>query len=141
MRLRELLLLAGAGQLLLVAASGFIPRALGWSEELKPLRPLLRQMFWTYAAYILGINLGFGLLAVLAPDSLLDGSLLAAAVTGFTALYWGARVLIQFFYFDRSEVRGRPLFVLAEVALVALFLFLTAVYGAAAVQNVQRLMG
>jgi hypothetical protein len=36
---------------------------------------------------------------------------------------------VQFFYFDRSEAPPGAFYKVAEVALVALFVFLTAVYG------------
>ena len=49
--LRNCLLLAGAGQLLLAAGSLAIPRLLRWSEQLAKVRPLTRQVFWTYAGY------------------------------------------------------------------------------------------
>src|SRR5205814_4625198 len=72
--------LAGAGQLALAAGSLAIPRILRWSEDTAKLRPLTRQIFWVYAAYILSFHVAFGLLSVLAPHWLLDGSPLAGAV-------------------------------------------------------------
>jgi hypothetical protein len=133
--LETLVLLAGVGQLLLVLGSLAIPRVLGWPEETAKLRPLTRQVFWTYAGYIWCTNLWFGLISVLAPRSLLDGSVLAGAVTAFMAVYWGARVLIHFLYFDRRDLQQGVWNRLAEALLVGLFLFLTLVYGGAAVGN------
>ena len=133
--LRTLVFLAGVGQILLALASLAIPRALRWEEETAKLRPLLRQMFWTYGAYILCTNLAFGLVSAFAPAWLLDGSPLAAAVTGFMALYWGARVVIQFTYFDRSDAPPGAHVRLAEAGLVALFVYLALVYGAAFAAN------
>ena len=135
MTLKLLLVLAGIGQILLVGASLAIPRALNWRSETAKLRPLIRQIFWTYAAYILSFNLCFGLLSLLAPEALLDGSLLATLVSGFIALYWAARVVIQVAYFDRTDAPKGPAYSIAEAALVLLFVSLTAVYSAAAVHN------
>ncbi len=42
-------------------------------------------------------------------------------------------MLVQFFYFDRSEAPSGAFYKMAEMALVGLFVFLTAVYGYAAV--------
>ena len=89
-------------------------------------------MFWTYAGYILGFHVTFGLLSVLAPELLLDGSPLATGVSGFIAVYWGARLVIQFVWFRRAHVPAGLRDRLAEAALVALFVALTAIYGAAA---------
>jgi hypothetical protein len=130
--MRTLLVVAGLGQAALALGSLALPRVLRWREDTAKLRPLTRQVFWTYAAYVWVTNVCFGVASVLAPDRLLDGSPLARMVTGYIAAYWGARVLVQFFYFDRSGAPPGTFYRLAEVALVALFIFLTAVYGYAA---------
>ena len=139
--LRTLIFLAGLGQIVLALASLAIPRVLRWAEETAKLRPLLRQMFWTYGAYIWCTNLAFGLVSALAPDWLLDRSPLAAAVTGFIALYWGARVVIQFAYFDRSDAPPGAHVRLAEAGLVALFVYLTFVYALASAANLRGAAG
>jgi hypothetical protein len=125
---KTLLVLAGIGQLALSLASLAIPRVLRWREETAKLRPLTRQVFWTYAGYILCFHVAFGLLSALAPQLLLDRTPLARTVAGFIAVYWGVRLALQFFCFDRSERPPGALGVLAEAALTALFLGLTIVY-------------
>jgi hypothetical protein len=129
--LPTLVLAAGLGQLALIVASLAIPRALRWPEEMAKLRPLTRQVFWTYAGYIWVTNLSFGLLSTFAPDSLLNRSPLAAAVSAFMGLYWAARLVIQFAYFDRRDAPRGTIFRLAEAALVGLFIYLACVYGTA----------
>lgn len=128
--LPQLILLAGIGQLVLICASLAIPRVLKWKEDTAKLRPLTRQVFWTYAVYIWSINLAFGLVS-LRPDWLLDGSPLAACVTGLMATYWIGRVLIQFFYFDRTDAPSGLHVKVAEIALVGLFVFLSLTYALA----------
>ena len=129
MSLELLVRLAGIGQLVLVAASPFlIPRLLHWHAELALLRPLTRQIFWTYAAYILCFNLAFGLLSSFAPALLLDRSPLAIAVSGFIAGYWVVRILVQFFYYDRSAAPPGAIYVVGEWLLVGLFTYLSLVY-------------
>lgn len=125
-----LVLTAGLGQLVLVAASLAIPRVLRWPEDVARLRPLTRQVFWTYAAYIWFTNMAFGLVSTFGRRWLLDGRPLAGAVCAFIATYWGARVVIQFVYFDRTDAPRGPPYAVAEAALVALFVFLTLVYAA-----------
>jgi hypothetical protein len=131
----KLVLVAGISQLALVVASLAIPRVLRWREQTARLRPLLREVFWTYAAYIWVTNLCFGLVSALAPGWLLDRSPLATAVTGFMAVYWAARLTIQFTCFDRTDAPPGRHIRLAEGALVSLFAFLTLVYAAAAASN------
>lgn len=133
--IESLLFAAGIGQLLLAAASLAVPRLLRWSEDLAKLRPLTRQVFWTYAGYIWATNVFFGLVSTALPGSLADRSPLAAALTGFIAIYWLARLAIQFAYFDRSSAPVGLRFQLAEFALVGLFVALTIIYGWAAIHN------
>lgn len=135
MDLQTLIFLAGAGQLCLVAASLMIPHVLRWKEDTANLRPLTRQVFWTYAAYIWGTNLFFGIVSVAMPGELIAGGQVASALCTFMAVYWGARIVIQFAYFDRSETPAGIHFVVAECLLVALFVALTAVYSYAAWTN------
>jgi hypothetical protein len=134
--LHTLLLLAGIGQLVLAAGSLAIPRVLGWKTDTAKLKPLTRQVFWTYAAYIWTINVCFGLISTFAPRLLLDRSPLAALVCGFITAYWAARVAVQFFYFDRSEAPPGMLSKLGDIALTGLFIYLTLVYGAATVMAI-----
>lgn len=127
--MRTLLVLGGLAQLALALASLWIPRALGWREDTGRLRPLTRSVFWTYAGYIWANHVCFGLLSALAPELLLAGTPLSRCVSGFIAAYWGARLLIQFFVFDRADFPSGARFRLAEAALVGLFAFLTGLYG------------
>jgi hypothetical protein len=134
---QQLILLAGVGQLVLAAASLTIPGVLGWRAELQKVRRLTRQVFWTYSGYIWATNVAFGLISAIFPDELLNGSSLAASVTGFIALYWGARCLIQWCWFDRRDAPQGWHVIVAEIALNFLFVALTAIYASACWQNLQ----
>lgn len=123
-----LLWLSGLAQIVLVFGSLFIPRALRWQAELEKVSLLIKQMFWVYAAYILFINLSFGLLSLLLYQELLNGSLFSIIISGFIAVYWISRIIIQFVYFDRKSLPQGKLNKLAEILLVILFLFLSLTY-------------
>ena len=129
------LILAGAGQLVLCAASPFIPVVLGWPEQLRALPKLLRQVFWTYAAYILASHLAFAAISLFAARRLLDGSVLATSVCGFIALWWGARLVVHLGGFDTSEVPDTGWHLMAKRGLGMLFVGLTSVYVAAVLFN------
>lgn len=137
MPMRFLLMAAGAGQLALAAGSLAIPKVLRWREDTARLRPLTRQIFWTYAGYIWSFHVCFGLLSLLAPEWLLDRTPLAAAVCGFIAVYWAVRLVLQFTWLDRSDAPRGAVFVAAEVALVALFAGLVLTYGAALLSHLR----
>ena len=94
--LQTAILLAVARQLVIVIGSLAIPVVLKWGADVAKLRPLTRQVFWTYAGYIWATNLCFGLISVAGAHLLIEGTPLSAAVTGFITLYWAARIVIQF---------------------------------------------
>jgi hypothetical protein len=133
--LREVIFTAGVGQLALALASLAIPRVLGWRAETAKLRPLTRQVFWTYAGYIWGAHVAFGLLSALAPELLTDGSRLAGLACAFIAAWWGARLALQLFALDRSERPPGARFLAAEIALVSAFVAFTGAYAWAAWRN------
>ena len=57
--IQKLIFWSGIGHFALCIGSLFIPKAMEWQKHLKNLQLLLRQMFWTYAGYILCINIFF----------------------------------------------------------------------------------
>jgi len=127
--MRTVLVIVGLGQIALAIASLFLPRILGWRSQTARLEPLTRRVFWVYAAYILGTNLCLGGLTALAPELLLDRSVLARIVAGYAAVYWGARLVIQFVWFRSVCPKGRW-YALADAAVTAAFAFWAASYGA-----------
>ncbi|MDT3405603.1 hypothetical protein [Mucilaginibacter terrae] len=137
--IKHIVTVAGLAQIALVLGSVFIPHILKWKAALNGVQPLIKKLFWTYAVYILCINLSFGLLSALAAPDLVNGTKLATLVSAFITIYWLSRVLVQFFYFDRSSFPTGWLYILGEVALVCLFIMLTLTYGLAFYLNVNQL--
>jgi hypothetical protein len=136
--IQQSLYFAGLAQIILAIGSLAIPPILNWRFELAKVQPLIKQMFWTYAGYILVINLCFGLLSVFDFKELTNGSTLAMLVTGFIALYWISRILVQFLYFDRASFPVGRWNMVAEIVLVTLFIFLSMVYSLAFYFNYQH---
>jgi hypothetical protein len=134
--LTSLIFVSGLGHIVLSLGSIVIPRILNWTENLRTLSPLLRQMFWTYAGYILVINFSFGLISLIGTEELINKSMLAKSITLFIALYWFTRILIQFFYFDRSQAPKGLIYTLGEAALVTLFGAFTIIYSLAFLSNI-----
>ena len=135
--LERLLIGAGFAQLSIALASLAIPHLLNWREGLRPLSPLMRAIFLVYAGYILSTNLFFGAISILLPRELTNGSALAAALTGFITLYWGARLLLQFFAFSRLDRPSGRIFVVGEMLLVTAFSAITAIFVFAFVSNLR----
>lgn len=133
--LASLIFICGILHLALGIGSSIIPKVLNWNSELEKVKPLIRKMFWTYAAYILVINLCFGLVSIWGTEELINHSFLAKCVTLFVSVYWLTRIGIQFFYFDKTDAPKGLIFTLGEIALVALFILFTAFYFLAFLYN------
>jgi hypothetical protein len=120
--------LAGLVQLSIAASSLAIPKLLGWRADVARLKPLTARVFWTYSGYILATNISLGLLSTLMPEQLAAHTPLAIAVSGFIAIYWLSRLIIQFAVFDRVEVGPAPLFRVARLMYVTAFASLALIY-------------
>ncbi|MCW3070521.1 MAG: hypothetical protein JWO44_411 [Bacteroidetes bacterium] len=121
--------LAGFLQIALCIGSLLIPKLLNWKAELSNVSKIISQIFWTYAGYILVINLFFGLISIFGAAAFLEKSFFSKAISVFIFLYWLTRIIIQFFYFDTKSAPQGFIYKLGEIALICLFIFFTAVYG------------
>jgi hypothetical protein len=122
----------GVVHLGILTASALTPGTLNWSIELKRLSPLSRHLIWVHGAFIVLVITGFGLLSLLLPEPLTDGNLLARCVCGFVAIFWLARLGVQFFVFDARPYLTRPLLAVGYRALTVAFAYLAIIYGLAA---------
>ncbi|MGE9268030.1 MAG: hypothetical protein ACQKBY_08030 [Verrucomicrobiales bacterium] len=127
--LQSALLLAAWAQGLLCVGSLAIPRVLGWREKTAVLTPLMRQMWWTYAAYVWMSHVFFALVSLALRDWFVAGSLAALCLSGFIFAWWLVRLVLQFAAFDLAEIPPTPFNRAAEWLLTLLFIALTAVYG------------
>ena len=131
--LATLLLLGGVCHFGILTASALVPRVLAWRDELRKLQPLCRHLVWTHGVFIVGVIVAFGLISVLAPAELANGSKLARLFCGFVAAFWLARLAIQLFVFDATPYLTSRWLKLGYHGLTAVFTYLTVVYAAAAV--------
>jgi hypothetical protein len=100
----ELLFRLGGGvHFCILVASAMVPRVLDWRSQLAPLHPFLRRLFWVYGVFIVLCIVSFGVLSVAFAAELAAGSGLARGVCAFIAVFWLARLAVQFFVFDASE--------------------------------------
>ena len=127
----DLIRLAGAGQLSVLAASALVPFRLNWKRDLAPLPTLHRQMYWTYGGYVVLGIIALGAISLACADELAAGSRLARAVCGYGAVFWGVRLGLQAVFDVKPHLTARWLAV-GYHALTVLFLFFTVVYAYAA---------
>jgi hypothetical protein len=120
----------------ILLASALVPQVLDWKNSLAKLDLLSRQLIWVHGAFIVLVIIGFGLLSVAVPRDLASGSPLARGVCLFIALFWSARLLIQFFVFDAKAYLTNRMLKLGYHGLTLVFVYHAVVYSIAAFQPV-----
>ena len=127
-----LLWIAGLLQVAISIANFFLPKRLGYRENLEKVAPIIRQVFFVHSAYIVGVLLLFAAVTLGFATELSSGRGLGRFLAGSMAMFWLCRVPLHLFYFDRG-VRRR--FRAGDLAFLGSSLFLIAAYGAAALAH------
>lgn len=135
--LELLILIAGLLHFGVLIASALVPQVLDWRRELNLVSPLTRQLVWTHGIFIVLVIIGFGVLGITQSTSLASGEPLARAVSAFIAIFWGARLLLQYTWFDARAYLTTPLLKWGYHGLTILFSYFTAVFAFAALQPVK----
>src|SRR5690349_5146081 len=101
-----LLRIAGVLLLLLAIVNLFVPKRCGWAEDLPRMSLLNRQIFVVHAAFIVLMILLMSAVTLALPHDLMAPSRLSRAVLAGMAIFWFARLLVQWFYYDQTIWRG-----------------------------------
>jgi hypothetical protein len=127
---------AGALHLVVASANLFAFRKFHYLEYLRGLPTVLRQVFLVQNAYIMLVQTACALLCFRFAAELTSGHGLGQALAIFLAVFWGSRVLLQLFYYDRKLRRDNRvydvLFLLADGYLAAAFALAAALPGLSA---------
>lgn len=124
--------LAGALHFAVLIASALVPRALDWKRNLSLLHPFLRKLFWVYGVFIVLTIISFGLLAVFFPSRLASDDSLGRAIAGVIAIFWLARLSVQFFVFDPEPFLTNWFYKVGYHTLTLVFILFVIVFGSAA---------
>lgn len=136
MNLETWIQIAGLLHFAILIASALVPKVLDWRASLGRLDPLSRQLVWVHGAFIVLTIVAFGTLATGFAAELSDGSPLARAVCGFMAIFWGARLGVQFFVFDARPMLRSAVLRVGYHGLTAVFGYLAVVFAVAALSPV-----
>jgi hypothetical protein len=116
---------AGALHLAVASANIFAFGKFRYLEHLRNVPLVIRQVFLVQNAYIMFVQMGFALMCFFIASDLTSGVGLGRAMAGFLAVFWGSRVLLQLFFYDRETRRANRffdvLFLLADGYLASVF--------------------
>jgi hypothetical protein len=125
--------LAGIAHLISLSALLLAPRYVHWNSELAKLPRLLRQMCNAYHYYTSATIVACGLLSLFLAHELVAPTGLSRALCGYIALFWAARLVLQFSYDARPHLTSAALR-LGYHSLTLLFIAFIGFYGWAAIR-------
>jgi len=99
--------LAGLGQIFIAVIYFWMRGIVGWNADMAKLRPHNRAICNTYSRYIQTFNTVFGLICLFQTRELLNGTPLAADLTLIMGVYWLVRFILQFAYYDMTEITSQ----------------------------------
>lgn len=132
MNLELLIFIGGILHFGILLASAMVPKVLDWKGTLDKLDGLSRQLVWVHGAFIVLVIIGFGFLSIFFAGELVTGTPLARGVCLFIALFWAARLIVQFFVFDAKPYLKSAFLRAGYHGLTLVFVYHAVVYSLAA---------
>jgi len=130
--LETLIFISGILHLGTLIGSAQVPKELKFKEELPKVAPLMRHWILVAGAYVVLNLIAFGVISLTLSRELAAGSPLARAFCGYVAIFWGCRLIVQFFVFDAKPYLRNWFLTLGYHGLTLVFTWHTLVYGYAA---------
>ena len=130
--MKTLLLIGGLLHFVILIASAMTPRFLDWRRNLAGLDPFLRRLFWVYGGFIVLVIVSFGSLTLSHAEELASGAPLSRTICAIIAIFWLARLAVQFFVFDAKPFLTTTFLRVGYHGLTLLFTALVFIYGCAA---------
>jgi hypothetical protein len=130
--MKSLLFVGGLLHFVILIASALTPRLLDWRTNLAALHPFLRRLFWVYGVFIVLVIISFGTLTLIRAGDLASATPLARSVCAMIALFWLARLAVQFFVFDARPFLTTLFRRVGYHGLTFLFSALVFIYGCGA---------
>jgi len=130
------LLMAGLSVLNALASKHF-----GWPEQLNKLDTLTRNIFIVHHLFIWLLISMLAVLMLFFTHLLIEPSGAAAAILLGLAIFWGFRLVAQWWVYEWSLWQGNRFRTGAQVVLTAGWIYLTSIYTWGFVLQIQMLQG
>ncbi len=108
-----------------------VPSRFHWKEELSRVSLLNRQIFQAHSVFIVLLLALFSLLFLTCAEALLQPTRLSRAVLCGLTIFWGLRMLMQWFFYSPSVWRGHRFNTVMHGVFSVTWIYVTAVCGAA----------
>jgi hypothetical protein len=115
----------------LVVVNLFVPRRFHWTEELARLSLINRQIFQAHSIFLVLTLALFSALLLTSADALLEPTRLARAILAGLTVFWGLRMLMQWFFYSPATWRGHRLHTALHWVFSATWVYVVAVFATA----------
>ena len=123
---------------LLAIANLFVPGRFNWREELSRVSLLNRQIFQAHSVFIVVLIVLMSALLLSCAEALLEPTRLSRAVLIGLTIFWGLRMLMQWFYYSPAIWRGDRFNTVVHCAFSTVWVYMTATFGAALWSNLSH---
>ena len=114
----------------------FVPRYLRWREDMSGLSLVNRQIFQVHGFFIVLFVALCSALLLMRGEALLEPSPLSQAVLFGLTIFWGLRMLAQWFYYSPAVWRGHRFHTAAHCVFSMAWVYMTATFAAALWHNI-----
>jgi hypothetical protein len=116
---------------LLVVVNLYVPGRFGWREELSRVSLLNRQIFQAHTIFIVLLIALMSALFLTCAEALLEPTRLSRAVLIGLTVFWGLRMLMQWFFYSPQVWRGHRFHTVMHGVFSLGWIYVTAVCGLA----------
>jgi len=116
---------------MLAVANLFVPGRFNWREELSRVSLLNRQIFQAHTVFIVLLIALMSALFLTCAEALLEPTRLSRAVLTGLTIFWGLRMLMQWFFYSPRVWRGNRFNTTMHWVFSAGWIYVTAVCGLA----------
>jgi hypothetical protein len=115
----------------LVVVNFFVPGRFHWREEMARLSLVNRQIFQAHTVFIVLTIAMFSVLLLTSAETLLEPTRLSRLVLGGLTIFWGVRMLMQWFFYSPAIWRGHRLNTAMHGVFSIAWIYVTAVFATA----------
>lgn len=115
----------------LVVVNLFVPGRFHWKEEMARLSLVNRQIFQAHTVFIL-LTVGmFAVLLLTSAEALLEPTRLSRIVLAGLTIFWGVRMLMQWFFYSPAIWRGNRFNTVMHGVFSVAWVYVTATFATA----------
>ena len=119
--------IVGVLMALLVAVNLYVPGELRWREELSRVSLVNRQIFQAHTVFIVLLIALTSALLLTSAEALLEPTRLSRAVLIGLTLFWGLRMMMQWFFYSPRVWRGNRFYTVMHAVFSLGWIYVTAV--------------